>query len=350
MAFDSTDYLSWYIPRVRGEDTALNLHASGVPALEPEALDVPEGNPWLMALLFESALAKRLGCAREEVLFTPGATGGTLLALLTLATRDQELVVESPIYEPMLRQAERLNPVRRLRRDPARGFCIDLEAARGLVTERTGLVLLTEPHNPSGLASPREDVLALAEHAADAGAVLLINEVYHGWAESPSYQLAAPNILVVSSLSKLLGAYWARLGWICGDVSHVERLRKAHLNFGMASAPGAAVGLAVLDQADRLTPLALAAAREGVVLVDRWVQETPGVRWQRPASGGFGSLTLPDGVDDVALAETLHEEHGVLVVPGTLWELPGTLRISWLQASPEDLAEGLQRLGRLLAS
>lgn len=349
MAFDTNDYLSWYIPRVRREDDALNLHASGVPPMEPAALDVPEGNPWLMALLFESALAKRLDCAREEVLFTAGATGGTLLALLTLATREQEIAVESPIYEPMLRQAERLNPVRRLRRDPNRGFRLDLDAARDLVTERTGVVLLTEPHNPSGLATPREDVLALADHAASVGALLLINEVYHGWSQTPSYRMAAPNILVVSSLSKLLGAYWARLGWICGDAALVGRLRKAHLNFGMASAPGAAVGLAVLDQADHLTEGALEAAREGVDQVDRWVQETPGVSWSRPTSGGFGSLTLPDGLDDVALAEALHDEHGVLVVPGSLWELPGTLRISWLQASPENLTEGLQRLAHLLA-
>jgi aspartate/methionine/tyrosine aminotransferase len=349
VAFDTTDYLSWYVPRIRRGDDALNLHASGVVPLEPDDLDVPEGNPWLMAPAFESALARRLGCPPEQLLFTPGATGGTLLALLTLVDRDRELVVESPIYEPMLRQAERLNPVRRLPRDPARTWRFDLEEARRLVTERTGLVMLTEPHNPSGLLSPREDVLALAEHAAHAGALVLINEVYHGWSEAPSYHGATPNILVVSSLSKLLGAYWARLGWISGDKSQVGRLRTAHMNFGMASAPSAAVGLAVLEKLDALTERARAAAREGISVVDRWVRATPGVSWHRPASGGFGCVALPAGVDDMALAETLHDEHGVLVVPGTLWDLPGTVRISWLQADRSGVAQGLQRLARLLA-
>ena len=78
MAFDTTHYLSWYVPRIRREDGALNLHASGVAPLEPEDLEIPEGNPWLMALAFENKLSKRLGCAPEEVLFTSGATGGTL--------------------------------------------------------------------------------------------------------------------------------------------------------------------------------------------------------------------------------------------------------------------------------
>lgn len=349
MAFDTTNYLSWYVPRIRRGDDAVNLHASGVAPLEPETLDVPEGNPWLMAAALESSLAKRLGRSPEEVLFTPGATGGTLLALLTLAARDQDLVVESPIYEPMLRQAERLNPVRRLPRDPTRAWRFDLDEARRLVTERTGLVMLTEPHNPSGLLAPREEVLSLANHAASVGALVLVNEVYHGWAEAPSYVGAAPNILVVSSLSKVLGAYWARLGWVTGDTTHLNRLRMAHMNFGMASAPSAAVGLAVLKQADALTDRARSAARAGVGVVDRWVQATPGLTWHRPSTAGFGTVTLPAGVDDVALAEALHDDHGVLVVPGTLWELPGTVRISWLQAEPEAVAKGLNGLARLLA-
>ena len=249
----------------------------------------------------------------------------------------------------MLRQAERLNTVRRLVRDPSRAFRFDLAQARQQITERTSFVMLTEPHNPSGLVSPREDVLALADLAAENGAVLLINEVYHGWADTPSYRGAAPNILVVSSFSKLLGAYWARLGWISGDAARLNRLRAAHLNFGMASAPSATVGLAVLEQADALTETARKAAQAGVGVVDRWVQDTPGVSWHRPVAAGFGCVTLPEGVDDVSLAEALHDEHGVLVVPGTLWELPGTLRISWLQTGRSRLDEGLAKLARLLA-
>ncbi len=350
MAFDTTQYLSWYVPRVRGDDEALNLHASGMPPLEPETLEVRDGNPWLEAPQFEAALARRLDAQPEEVLFTAGATGGTLLALLTLSAPGQEVVVESPIYEPMLRQAERLNPVRRLQRTAEQDWRFDLDEARGLITENTSVVLLTEPHNPSGLLAPRDDVLALAEHAAEVGALVLINEVYHGWADAPTYRGAATNILVVSSFSKLFGAYWARLGWIAGDVSHIQRLRKAHMNFGMASAPSAAVGRAALRQADALTAKAREAAQTGVAQVDRWVRDTPGLSWHPPEAAGFGCVTLPDGVDDMALAEALHEDHGVLVIPGSLWELPGTLRISWLQCDPETLDAGLKQLSALLST
>ncbi len=348
MPFDTTRYLSWYVPRVRGDGSPTNLHASGVPPLEPEDLDVPDGNPWLAALAFEAALARRLSCPPEEVLFTPGATGGTLLALLTLSQPGEEILVESPIYEPMLRQAERLSSVRRLRRDPGRGWRFDVGEARSLLADRTSLVMLTEPHNPSGVLSPREDVLALAEHAAEVGAILLVNEVYHGWARTPSYRGAAPNIVVASSLSKLLGGYWARLGWLTGDPSVIARLRRAHMNFGMASAPSAAVGRAVLQRADELTERARAAAREGADVVDGWVRRPPGLSWSRPDFSGFGCVALPPGTDDMALAEKLHQEHDVLVVPGSLWESPGSIRVSWLQCEPHELREGLARIAELL--
>ncbi|MBW2278459.1 MAG: hypothetical protein JRF63_13280, partial [Deltaproteobacteria bacterium] len=49
------------------------------------------------------------------------------------------------------------------------------------------------------------------------------------------------------------------------------------------------------------------------------------------------------GTNDVTLAEQLHDERDVLVVPGTWFGAPGTLRVSWLQAG-DRLADGLARL------
>ncbi|MFH2007891.1 MAG: pyridoxal phosphate-dependent aminotransferase [bacterium] len=347
MSFETADYLSWYVPRIRREDGALNLHASGVPALVPDELEVEGGNPWIQATAFEAELAGWLGCSVKELVFTPGATGGTLLALLTLAG-SRVVVVESPIYEPMLRQAERLNPVRRLPRAAASGWRFDAADVADVVRDDTALILLTEPHNPSGALTPPGEILELAERAARHGALLLINEVYRGWTDQPSYHGAAPNIVVVSSLSKLFGAYWARLGWLSGERSLIERLRMAHLNFGMASAPNAAVGLAVLARADELLHAARTRAHEGLAMVDAWIAGTPGLSWRRPDGTGFGCVRLPPGTDDVALAERLHDEHGVLTVPGTLWDSPGTLRLSWLQASPDELRTALDRISKVL--
>ena len=347
--FAHNTYLEWYLPRLHRGDHAINLHASGVPAYALDALPRPEGDPWAMVSGFEAALARHLGLEPAEVLFTPGATGGTLLALLALGRPTAGILVEQPIYEPMLRQAERLGPVTRLVRKPGTGFRLDLEAAERRLHEGASLVMITEPHNPSGVLSPRGDVEALARLAQKHGARLLVNEVYREFGSAPSYHGVADNVVVVSSLSKLCGAYLARLGWISGPPALIQALRVAHCNLGMAAGPTAALGIALMPHLEALAAEARRLSAAGVDVVDRWVRETPGVEWTRPDGPGFGCLRLPPGVDDLQLAETLHDRHGVLVVPGSLWECPGTLRLSWLQATPADLATGLERLATVLS-
>ena len=348
MSFQRNDYLGWLVPRAHSFDGSINLHASGVPALRAEDFPPAPGDPWTAVRRFETALAAWLGVPDDEVLFTPGATGGTLLALLALARPGRRIVVEAPIYEPMLRQALRLGPVDRLVRSPERAWELPLDSARELIGPETSLVMITEPHNPSGRFSPRDDVLTLAEHAARFGAYVLINEVYRGYSDRPSYHGLAENIVVVSSFSKLIGAYWSRLGWLSGPPAVVADLRAAHWNFGMATAPAAAIGLSIIARADDLRTGAVDVSRQGLAVVSSWVGRTEGVSWHQPQGPGFGCLELEArDVDDVSLAERLHREKGVLVVPGTFFEVPGALRVSWLQAG-ERLGEGLGLLSEAL--
>jgi aspartate/methionine/tyrosine aminotransferase len=338
MGFESNDYLEWYIPRAHGSG-AVNLHSSGVAALDPAGIEVPDVDPWLAPGLFEGALASWLGVGAGEIAFTPGATGGTLLALMTLTSPGDDIVVELPVYEPMLRQAMRLGEVRRLRRRKELGWRFDPEEIASVMTGRTSLVMITEPGNPSGTFLPRDEVLGLASAAAERGAVLLVNEVYLGYTSAPSYHGAARNIVVVSSLSKLLGPYWARLGWLGAEPGTASRLRAAHRNMSIPTSPGAAFGLGVLARADELRDRARGLASGGLGIVDAWVGATDGVGWTRPEGTGFGCVELPGVEDDVAFAERLEGE-GALVVPGAFFEVPGTIRLSWLQAG-DRLEEGL---------
>jgi aspartate/methionine/tyrosine aminotransferase len=346
MGFERNDYLGWYIPRMFGEP-AINLHSSGVPALTPADIEIPDVDPWQASTLFEEALASWLSIPADEVLFTPGATGGTLLALMTLTSPGDHVLVEKPVYEPMLRQALRLGEVQRFGRIPT-SWRLVLDEVASLMTERTSLVMITEPSNPSGTFLPREQVLALADMCASRSALLLVNEVYRGYSDAPSFHGESDSIVVVSSLSKLLGAYWARLGWVSARPGIVERLRAAHRNMSMPTAPGAACGLGVMRRADELRANALRLSASGVEAVDAWVESTPGLSWTRPEGPGFGCVHLPEDIDDdVGFAERLHGEQGVLVVPGTHFEVPGALRISWLQ-SGDHLVSGLERIGRAL--
>jgi aspartate/methionine/tyrosine aminotransferase len=350
MSFHENDYLHWYMPRLRDDSGAINLHSSGVVSLSPADVQVPVHEPWTVVERFEAELAGWLSLPAGEVLFTPGATGGTLLALLALAGRDDEIAVERPVYEPMLRQAHRVGRVRRFDRSPSAGWSFDVDAAAASFTDATRVVMITEPCNPSGTFADRADVLALADAAAARGAVLLVNEIYLGYTDRPSLHRQRENIVVVSSLSKLLGTYWMRLGWLSASASTIALLRSAHMNLTMPTRPAAAFGLGVLARAGELRERAVTLASTGRATVDDWVRSTGGVIWTPPEGPGFGCVMLPPSAGgDVELAERAHSEHGVLAVPGSFFGVPSSLRLSWLQ-DRERLEEGLQRLSRALSS
>jgi aspartate/methionine/tyrosine aminotransferase len=184
MTFYENDYLKWYIPKLSPFSEAVNLHSSGVPPVRSAEVKPPEATGFEMLGLVEEALAKNAGVPKEELVFTSGATGGTLLVLLTLGHRRGRFVVETPVYEPMMRQARRLGEVRYLPRTFEKGWQIDLERADAVIDDETAVVLITEPGNPSGVFSSRDSVVQLAEICRARGVYLLINEVYLGYSST----------------------------------------------------------------------------------------------------------------------------------------------------------------------
>jgi aspartate/methionine/tyrosine aminotransferase len=341
--FDTSEYLSWYIPRAMAGDDAINLHSSGVPMVLPSELDIDdiEGNPFETPPRLERALSVWLGIEPGEIVFTPGGTGGTLLALLTLVEPGGNIVVEKPIYEPMLRQAAALGEVRRVERCFEDRWRLPLGEARRLIDDSTSVVMITEPHNPSSVLSPRNDIEEMARVAAEHGAILLINEVYGQFCEAPSYHGLAKNVVIVSSLSKLAGSYWARVGWLSSTKELSARFKTAHMNMGMPAALAAQAGLAFLKDIDRFRNRAIELSASGLKEVREMIESNSSLSWHEPDAAGFSCIKLPSGIDDLKFARKLHEDHGVLVVPGGCFETPGTVRLSWIQAK-ERLSEGLE--------
>ncbi len=348
MEFWRNDYLSWYIPRVINESAdQINLHSSGVKSIEQSELTLTSGDPYEMATRFEEGLASWLGQPPKSVLYTPGATGGTLLALLTLVGAGESIMVETPIYEPMLRHAHRAGRAIPLVRRFEDGWRLPLDDAQRQIDATTRVVMITEPHNPSGRLSPKEDIFALAEIAARHDAVLLINEVYLGYTERPTHYGLADNIVVVSSLSKLTGAYWARLGWLSAPRRVTQQLRGGQLNMGMPPIPCIQFGISLLDQLVERQQKSKAIAHQGIEQVEKWMAQMPMLDWQRTDGPGFACVKLPPQLDDAALAHRLCEEHNVLLIPGHHFQSPGTVRLAWLQ-SDGQLINGLTVLKNVI--
>ena len=301
---------------------------------------------------FVDALAERYRVSRDRV-FT--VSGGASLAnwiacaiALEGAHRGDEIILERPTYEPLLRIAHATGlRVRRLERRFAEGFDVNVEQFQRLVNRRTRLAIFTNLHNPSGARLAPATLRGLARALDAVGARLLIDEVYLECLftdRTASSVHAGSNVLVTNSLTKAYGLAGLRAGWILGPRALVQRAWRAQdlwSNNNVTPAEQlAASALSSLSGIRRHTHRHLAANRARVV---RFLRDEPRIAAHLPAGGTVICLRLPNGVDEDRLAAHMLRRYSTLIVPGRFFEAPHCVRIG-LSGAPRLLERGLANL------
>jgi aspartate/methionine/tyrosine aminotransferase len=339
-----------------GSFTPMNLGMSGVRTLSLDELPLPDdleywapegehGDPGL-----REAIARRYGVGPERVFATAGTSLANFLVYLALA-RGGHVAVETPGYESLLRTPDLLGgSATTFRRDEERGWRVDPASLRAAVREGTRLVVVSDLHNPSGAALAEADLDLLRAEAARVGAHVLVDEVYLDLSLPPRRSAATlrPDVVVTNSLTKAHGLGGLRIGWVVGPPDVVERIaRENDLVCPAHPTPSIAVAKAYLPREEEFLARARREAGARLAVADAWVRSRRDVSWVRPAGGLTGFLRLPAGTDGDRLVEHAERAHGVQVIPGSFFQSPGHVRISYGLPEP-DLVAALEALGRAL--
>ena len=192
-----------------------------------------------------------------EVVVTTGATEAIAAALLGLVDPGDEVVALEPFYDSyaacIAMAGGRRVPVT-LR---APDFRLDVERLRDAVTDRTRLILLNTPHNPTGAVLTRTELQAVADLAAERDLLVVTDEVYeHMTYDVEHVPLATlPGMrgrtLTISSAGKTFSFTGWKIGWATGPQHLVKAVltAKQFLTFvsGAPFQPAVAAGLALPD-------------------------------------------------------------------------------------------------------
>ncbi len=356
--YSPTRYLDW-ARRLYGQ-VRFDLATSGIPPVPCNALRVREATeeddsaaPWVR---LRRAIAFHNDVPDDEVLPALGTTHALWLACASLVSPGDDVLVESPAYEPLIRIAEGAGGrVVHFSREPQDGFALDPERIARAMTSRTKAVLVTNLHNPSGVRASDAALREAARVAGTRGAALVVDEVYAAFDDlidargvflGTSRKLAA-NIVAVSSLTKCYGLGPERIGWVLGAKEVIARASDAlTASTGFLPRGHARVGEAAFSE---LIPLAdrsrtfLSGKRERVA---EWVASR-GLAWSAPADGLFGLVSMPGRSDLTQLIEAAARDREVLVAPGAFFGVPNAFRIAW-SAPLDRLEEGLGRLAEAL--
>jgi len=324
---------------------------AGVEDLELEPGDVMvngdnrDGYPPLL-----DAIARLYGLKRpQEVVTAGGTSGANFLAFATLIEPGDVVLVEQPVYEPLLAALEFMGAVvRRFSRRHENGYRVDLQEFRRLLAGRVRLVVLTNPHNPSGVMLPPEEVGEMCRIAETSGTWVLVDEVYRDlWFEAapPSHVHLGPNVLATSSLTKTYGLSGLRCGWIlCAEPKIAARMRRTFdLMDAGGSVPSATLALAALRQLPRLIARSRAILDPNIEQVHAFLAEH--AEWLDCVVPGR-SMTVFPRLRKEEDSQRLHDwlrERETSIVPGKFFEDPRHFRLGFA-VQPESVTEGLRQL------
>jgi aspartate/methionine/tyrosine aminotransferase len=300
----------------------------------------------------QEAIAAKYGVTPTQVVTAQGTSMANFLALAAVLERGDEVLVEQPVYEPLLAALHYLGAeVKRFHRTPANGWQIDLDEVKQLLTPRTRLLVLTSPHNPSGVAVEQTPLKQLGELAATVGARVLVDEAYRDILFEQAPPVAAgwgSQFITTNSLTKSYGLSGLRCGWILCASELAEKVRRLNDLFGaVGSMPSDALAVAAF----RHLPLLEARTRSLLEPNQRLVRE-----FLRAHADELecvvpeASMILFPRLKKQADSEPLHDrlrQFETSIVPGRFFEEPQHFRLGFA-VHPDDVATGLKNLATVL--
>jgi aspartate/methionine/tyrosine aminotransferase len=296
------------------------------------------------------AIARRYGVSVDQVVAADGTSMANFLAMATLISPGDEVLVEHPTYELLLGTASFLGAeIKRFERKAEDAFRLDPLKVRDAMSDRTRLIIITNLHNPSSALASEDELRRVGEIAEAAGAHVLVDEVYLDSAvpSRPSAVHLGIGFVCTNSLTKVYGLSGLRCGWVLAEPELAERMWRLNDLFGVNQA----------HPAERLACIAFDHIDE--VIGDNWTMlERNREQWNSfvQSRNDVECMLAQHGItafprwtcgETERLEAHLRERYGTSVVPGRWFEMPEHFRIGF-GLNPDDFKEGLRRLGSAL--
>ena len=315
--------------------------------------------PLKQAIVEDVRRGKGIETAPEQVIVTPGAKPIMFYAMLALIDEGDEVIYPNPgfpIYESMANYVGGVAVAAPLRE--ADEFRMDVAEIDSLVTDRTRMIVINSPHNPTGSVLTHEDIQQVAQIARDHDLVVLADEIY-GRLQYDGEPLSIATLpgmtertITLDGFSKTFAMTGWRLGygivpdWLVPSFSRLVINSVSCTNaFAQAGAVAALTG--PQDEPDRFRSEFIARRQ---LIVDG-LNAIPGVSAVMPAGAFYAFPNVSSfGRTSNEIADHLLYDAGVCVLSGTAFGRHGEgyVRMSYAN-SRENLTAALERIGESLA-
>jgi aspartate/methionine/tyrosine aminotransferase len=291
----------------------------------------------------------------QHVSVVPGGKPIIFFPMLALLEPGDEVIYPNPgfpIYESMIRFLG-ATPVP-MPLEEKRGFSFDLDLFRDRLTDRTKMVILNSPQNPTGGVIPAEDLRAIADMLRDRDVIVLSDEIYsriHYGAEPPVSIAGFPGMLEKTIILDGFSKTYAMTGWRMGygvmPEWLVDAVNKLMVNSNSCTASFTQrAGIAAINGPQDCVDQMVAEFRRRRDVICKGLNEVPGFRCATPGGAFYAFANVTGtGMGSKELADLLLYEGGVSCLNGACFGEfgDGYIRFSYANSLP-NLEEAVRRI------
>ena len=302
---------------------------------------------------------------KEQVATFAGAKFALYSVFMTLVDPGDEVLIPIPYWVSYTEQIQLADgvPVYIETRE-RNSFKLTVDLLNEYVTDKTKLLVLNAPSNPSGLLYTKEELLAIGNWALEHNVFIISDEIYYELVyDAPSISMASlsqeifNNTLVINGLSKSVAMTGWRLGYVFGPKRIIRALND--LTSHTTSNPAAVVQYAAIRAFDEDVEAAKKEMRDEfqrrIDVFHGLLNDIQGIKCEKPKGAFylFANVKVAMHIVGVASSEEfalkLLEEAGVATVSGENFGCNGFLRLSCAN-SEEELREAANRIKEFIES
>jgi aspartate/methionine/tyrosine aminotransferase len=293
------------------------------------------------------------GSTPEHVVVTTGAAQANFTSILTTLDPGDEIVIMIPNYMQIWGIAKNMGmQVKTFSLKEELGWKIDIDEFRGLVTNRTKLIAICNPNNPTGHIMTAGERKAVIESASRVGCWILTDEVYAGAEHltdivTPTLFNQYDRVIAVGSLSKAYGLPGLRIGWVVTTPQMAEQIwsRQDYITISTSILSNM---LATYALSSNIRPKLLERTRKyirhGYAHFEKWCLEHSNLfSFIQPQAAAIAFVRYHKKINSTELVKLLIQQKSTYVVPGDHFGIDHHLRISY-GLNERYVDEGLSRI------
>lgn len=310
----------------------------------------------LGAPALRAAIAARYpGASAEQVMVTNGSSEAVFNVMKALLAPGDEVVLMDPHYHSYVSIARITGcEIKTWVLRAEDGFVPSLDDLERLLGERTRMVIVNFPHNPTGASLSRDDQRRLVDMVAAKGAYLMWDAAFADLIYDDQKLLDFHSLydrsITVNTFSKAYGLPGLRVGWaVASPAVLAECVRIRDFTVLFMSSLVELIAEKVLASADSFIAPRFEQAKRNLTTLTAWLDaHRDGVDYVAPRGGVTVFARFRGVADTDALCSGLIASHSVLLCPGSCFGRPEFVRIGF-GGAPQDLQVGLDRLSSYIA-